>query len=99
MRRWDRLQDAYIEEYGARGLSRETVAYTEAWLDCWGRWLKKRRPRIVIEEIGAETITRYIATRTSFRSKATVYATLSTSEDSATTWYVKVCGRSMRCVG
>jgi hypothetical protein len=33
MRRWDRLQDAYMEEYGARGLSRETVAYTEARLD------------------------------------------------------------------
>lgn len=78
MRRWDRLQDAYIEEYGARGRSRETVAYTEARLDRWGRWLKKRRPRIVIEEIGAETITQYIATCTSFRSKATVYATLST---------------------
>jgi len=54
------------------------VAYTEARLDRWGRWLKKRRPRIVIEQIEAETITHYIATCTSFRSKATVYATLST---------------------
>jgi site-specific recombinase XerD len=78
MRRWDRLQDGYIEEYRARGLSRETVSYTESRLDRWGRWLKKRRPRIVIEQIGAETITHYIATCTSFRSKATVYATLST---------------------
>lgn len=78
MRRWDRLQDSYMEEYRARGLSQETVLYTESRLDRWGRWLKKRRPRVVIEHIDAETITRYIATGTSFRSKATVYATLST---------------------
>jgi integrase/recombinase XerD len=77
MRRWERLQDSYLEEYRARGLSPDTVAYTESRLDRWGRWLKKRRPRIVIEGIDAETITHYIATCSSFRSKATVYATLS----------------------
>ena len=67
-----------MEEYRARGLSPETVACTESRLDRWGRWLKKRRPRVVIEQIGAEVITHYIATCTSFRSKATVYGTLST---------------------
>ena len=78
MRRWDRLQDAYMEEYRARGLSPETVSYTESRLDRWGGWLKKRRPRIVIEGIDADAITAYITKCTSFRSKATVYATLST---------------------
>lgn len=78
MRRWDRLQEAYMEEYRARGVSEQTVAYTEARLDRWGRWLKKRRPRIMIEQIDALTITRYLANCTSFRSKATVYGTLST---------------------
>jgi site-specific recombinase XerD len=78
MRRWDRLQDSYLEEYRMRGLSPQTVAYTESRLDRWGRWLKKRRPRIAIEDIDADTITQYIAKCTSFRSKATVYATLST---------------------
>lgn len=78
MRRWARLQDSYMEEYRARGLSPETVACTESRLDRWGRWLKKRRPRVVIEQIGVEAITHYIATCTSFRSKATVYGTLST---------------------
>jgi site-specific recombinase XerD len=78
MRRWDRLQDSYMEEYRARGLSQETVAYTESRLDRWGRWLKRRRPRVAIERIDADAITVYIAKCTSFRSKATVYATLST---------------------
>jgi site-specific recombinase XerD len=78
MRRWDRLQDAYMEEYRARGVSEQTVAHTEARLDRWGRWLKRRRPRITIEGIDAESITRYLKACASFRSKATVYGTLST---------------------
>jgi site-specific recombinase XerD len=70
--------DAYVEEYRARGLSTQSVAYTQARLYRWGRWLKGRRPRISIEHIDAEMITRYVASCSSFRAKATVYATLST---------------------
>ena len=73
MRRWDRLLDVYMEEYRARGVSEATIAHTEARLQRWGRWLKKRRPRVSIEDIGADLITDYIASCTSFRSKATVY--------------------------
>jgi site-specific recombinase XerD len=78
MRRWDRLVDSYIEEYRARGVCAESVAFAEGRLDRWGRWLKRRRPRIAIEQIDAEGITRYLAACSSFRAKATVYATLST---------------------
>lgn len=78
MRRWDRLMDGYLEEYGARGVSAASVAYTQARLDRWGRWLKRRRPRIALEHIDAELLTRYIASCSSFRAKATVYGTLST---------------------
>lgn len=78
MRRWDRLKDSYMEEYRARGLSEQTVEHTESRLDRWGRWLKKRRPRVVIEQIDADTITRYMEACASFRSKATVYGMLST---------------------
>ena len=39
MRRWDRLLDSYVEEYRARGVSLQSVAYTEARLNRWGRWL------------------------------------------------------------
>ena len=34
--------DIYMEEYGARGVSEASVAYTESRLERWGRWLKKR---------------------------------------------------------
>ena len=78
MRRWDRLKDSYMEEYRARGLSEQTVEHTESRLDRWGRWLKKRRPRVVIEHIDADTITRYMEACASFRSKSTVYSMLST---------------------
>lgn len=77
MKRWDRLLDAYVEEYRARGVSRGSVTYTQARLDRWGRWLKGRRPRIGIERIDAELITRYVASYSSFRAKATVSGTLS----------------------
>ena len=60
MRRWDRLLDSYIEEYRARGVSPQSVEYTEARPNRWGRWLKGCRPRIGIERIDAEMITRYI---------------------------------------
>lgn len=78
MRRWDRLLDLYMEEYRARGVSEGTVEATESRLERWGRWLKKRRPRVSIEQIGVDLITTYIACGGSFRSKSTVYSTLST---------------------
>jgi len=78
MRRWDRLVDGYIEEYRARGINAATVAHTAAALDRWGRWLKQRRPRVSIEEIDADLITRYIASCSTFRAKATISGTLST---------------------
>jgi site-specific recombinase XerD len=77
MRRWDRLTDAYIEEYRARGVSSESVAMNAARLQRWGRWLKQRRPRVMIEHIDADLITRYIESCSSFRAKATVCGTLS----------------------
>jgi site-specific recombinase XerD len=78
MRRWDRLLDIYMEEYRARGVSEATIGHTESRLERWGRWLKKRRPRVSIEQIGVDLITSYIALGGSFRSKSTVYSTLST---------------------
>jgi site-specific recombinase XerD len=78
MRRWERLLDTYMDEYRARGVSEASVSHTESRLERWGRWLKKRRPRVSIEHIGVDLITNYIASCASFRSKSTVYSTLST---------------------
>jgi site-specific recombinase XerD len=72
------LVDAYVEEYRARGIGEATVAMVAARLDRWGRWLKRRRPRVAVERIDADLITRYISSCSSFRAKSTVYGTLST---------------------
>lgn len=77
MRRWDRLVETYIEGYTARGINPATVAATRSRLTRWGHWLKERRPRVAIERIDADLITRYIVSSSSFRAKATVYSTLS----------------------
>jgi len=63
MRRWDRLVDAYIEEYAARGICTASVAHTEARLRQWGSWLKGRRPRPLLEEIDPQLHVRYLASR------------------------------------
>lgn len=78
MRRWDRLVDAFVEDCRARGLNPGYVAATAGRLARWGGWLKQRRPRVTIEQIDADLITRYIESSSSFRAKATVYGTLST---------------------
>jgi integrase/recombinase XerD len=67
-----------MEGYRARGNSPDTETYIAARLDRWGRWLKRRRPRVSIERIDADLITRYLASCSSFRAKSTVYGTLST---------------------
>src|SRR5690348_14237611 len=36
MRRWDRLQDAYLDRYRAQGLSEQAVLRTAARLERWG---------------------------------------------------------------
>ena len=77
MRRWDRFVDLYMELYSARGVSAASVAYTASRLERWGWWLKQRRPRVRIEQIDAELITRYIESCSTFRAKATVYGALS----------------------
>ena len=87
MRRWERLLDIYMEEYRARGVSEATVLYTESRLERWGRWLKKRRPRVSIEQIGVDLITNYIGSCASFRSKSTVYSTLRRCAASETSWF------------
>ena len=78
MRRWDRLVDAYIEEYRARGVCAGSVAHTESKLRQWGCWLKSRRPRPMLDAIDPQLHVRYLASRSAFRAKATVYGTLST---------------------
>jgi site-specific recombinase XerD len=78
MRRWDRLVDTYIEECRARGVCPASVAHTESQLRRWGSWLKGRRPRLTLDAIDPQLHVRYLASRSPFRAKATVYGTLST---------------------
>ena len=74
MRRWDRLVDAYIEEYRVRGICEATVAHTAARLTRWGSWLKSRRPRPMLDAIDSELHVRYLARRSPFRLGSTAAA-------------------------
>ncbi len=77
MRRWDALLDDYLAQCRARGLAEGTVKKMMFALDDWGVWLRRRRPRPVLERITAELHVEYLSSRSSFRAKSTVYGTLS----------------------
>ena len=77
MRRWDSLTDAYIEEYEARGINPATIENAHRELLRWGSWMKRRRPKPHLEDIGPELLVHYIKDRTPFKSKATIYSLMS----------------------
>lgn len=77
MRSWDRLVDEYMEQYGMRGLASETIVSRRRELDRLGCWLKNRRPRPKLEEVGSDLLIAYIRSRTAYRAKTTVGKTMS----------------------
>lgn len=77
MRRWDSLTDAYIEEYEARGISPATIEHAHRELLRCSSWMKRRRPKPRLEDIGPELLVHYIKDRTPFKSKATIYSLMS----------------------
>ncbi len=72
MRRWDGLVADYVDELSTRGLMPETISNRCRELDRFGNWLKRRRPRVNLEQVGAEQITQYIKERGTFKAKATI---------------------------
>jgi len=77
MRRWDRLLDEYLEECGTRGLSSITIYGRRLELEKTGCWLKRLRPRRNLEEISSDDLIRYIRSRMTCHSKATVIGVVS----------------------
>jgi len=72
MRRWDGLVDKYLAECRSRDLAEATIAKRERELARFGGWLKRRRPRVRLEDVDSELVVRYISARAVFRSRATV---------------------------
>jgi len=72
MRRWDGLLERFLGELQARGLSTVTIEQYCRELDRWGSWLKHRRPRPSLEEVGSEEVVNYIRSRATCHSKSTV---------------------------
>ena len=66
MRRWDALVEGYLEQCRARGLADETLKLLMHTLDDWGVWMKRRRPRPVLERIEPQLLVDYLASRSSF---------------------------------
>jgi len=78
MRRWDSLMESYLAECKQRGLAQSTISNRRRELEKLGAWLKRQRPRPQLESISADLITKYIKSRSVFRSKCTVCNILTT---------------------
>lgn len=77
MRRWESLVDGYMRYCEAQGLSEATRFSREAELARLGRWLRRRRPRPVLEEVSTDLLTAYFRSRTAFHAKSTVASVMS----------------------
>lgn len=72
MKRWDSLVDGYMGVCETRGIGVESLDSIRDELDRWGCWMKRRRPKPRLEEVGHELLIEYLRRRTPFRSKSTV---------------------------
>ena len=77
MQRWDSLVSKYMEEYSVRGVCRQMVCKVRSELGRLGLWLKDQSPKVKLEEVNIELVSRYITQRSSFQAKATVYGRIS----------------------
>lgn len=77
MRRWDNLVEQYVNEYSARGVAQGSIDSVRRDITKWGNWLKSRRPRPTIEHVDLDMISKFIAARTTFKSKSTTYSVIS----------------------
>lgn len=78
MKRWDGLVEKYSALLGTRGLAATTIAGRERELVRFGAWLKARRPRPRLEDVGAELLVDYVSARGAFHSRASVASVVST---------------------
>lgn len=77
MRRWDGLVEKYLNECESRGLAEGTQSKRARELARLGSWLKRQRPRLTLEGIGADAIATYVGTRSPFKTRSTVSSVMS----------------------
>lgn len=78
MRRWDGLLEKYVSLQRTRGLAESTIGGRTRELVSFGNWLKARRPKPALEDVGADHIVAYVRSRSAFHSRCTVASVTST---------------------
>jgi integrase/recombinase XerD len=72
MKRWDGLLEKYVSLQHTRGLAASTIDARARELVLFGNWLKARRPKPMLEDVGADHIVAYVRSRSAFHSRSTV---------------------------
>ena len=77
MRRWNRLVDRSLDGYVAAGRTTETIEGIRRELNRCGAWLRQRRPRPKLDDVGSDLLIGYIRSRSAFHAKATQSSVMS----------------------
>jgi integrase/recombinase XerD len=77
MKRWDGMVEGYLKRCEQRGLSECTRYMILRECERLGCWLKRRRPKVVLEEVSGEMLVEYVKKSTQFNARATVVSVVS----------------------
>jgi len=77
MHRWEELMESCLKEDEAKGLSGETIDTRRRELTRCGQWLRRRRPKPVLDVLDGQMLISYIRWRSMFKAKSTVAGTIS----------------------
>ena len=72
MRRWDSLLGKYAESMLLRGLSSGFIRHSVRECERFGSWLRRGKPNANLEDIDFVELSRFVKSRSRFRSKATI---------------------------
>jgi site-specific recombinase XerD len=71
MKRWDGMVEGYLKTCEQRGLSEDTRYMIQRECERLGCWLKRRRPKVILEEVSGEMLVEYVKKSTQFNARAT----------------------------
>lgn len=77
MRKYDALINQYFEQCLVRGIGQGTINTRRREVERFGSWVKRKKPKPMLEEVNLEIIVDYLKSQSVFKSKATVYGKIS----------------------
>ncbi len=72
MKQYDALVEAYIKRIEIRGIGTSTIFTRRREIEKFGLWVKRKKPRPKLGEVGSEIILDYLKNRSAFKARSTM---------------------------